>query len=67
MGPHVGEKKRGSHSVTIVGYGVENDVKYYLIKNSWGSHWGTDGYAKVKRELLSRMTIAIGAYVVENN
>ncbi|KAH0637140.1 hypothetical protein KY289_037055 [Solanum tuberosum] len=30
----------GRHAVLIVGFGVENDIKYYLIKNSWGVKWG---------------------------
>lgn len=66
MGPQPGEREKGAHSVIIIGFGIENGIKYYLIKNSWGSDWGTEGYAKVKRDLFRRLTIAIGAYIVEN-
>lgn len=66
MGPQPGEREKGAHSVAIIGFGIENGTRYYLIKNSWGSDWGTEGYAKVKRDLLRRLTIAIGAYIVEN-
>jgi C1A family cysteine protease len=37
--------KNPNHAVVVVGYTPE----YWIIKNSWGEHWGEGGYGRISR------------------
>jgi len=40
-----------NHVVQMVGYGTDpTEGDYWLVRNSWGTSWGEDGYIRLKRE-----------------
>lgn len=44
-----------NHAAVVVGWGEEKDtngkdtIKYWIVRNSWGKNWGTEGYFKIVR------------------
>ena len=46
--PSVRETNYGGHAVLCVGWTTINEDIYLVIKNSWGTEWGDNGYAYLK-------------------
>ena len=37
------------HAVVLSGWGIENGIPFWWVRNSWGPNWGIDGYFKILR------------------
>lgn len=42
-------RKSFDHECEIVGFGVENNTKYWQVRNTWGTQFGDGGFFKVAR------------------
>ena len=37
------------HAVEIVGFGSENGIDYWKVRNSWSQSWGENGYIRIQK------------------
>lgn len=52
----------GGHAIAVVGYIKEEDV--FLMRNSWGTSWGLDGYFKIPAAYLCNPQYASDFWVI---
>jgi cathepsin F len=50
-----------NHGVLLVGYGIDRGYPYWIVKNSWGSHWGERGYFRI---IANKGACGMDQYVV---
>lgn len=46
---HTQGEEVGGFDVKILGWGVENGIKYWVAANSWNTEWGDKGFFKILR------------------
>ncbi|XP_007239312.3 procathepsin L [Astyanax mexicanus] len=50
---------RMNHAVLLIGYGrAGGSRRYWLVKNSWGTRWGENGYIRMSRNQRNQCGIA---------
>ena len=43
-----GGEREIDHAILAVGYNLTGKNPYYIVKNSWGTSWGEDGYLRMQ-------------------
>jgi C1A family cysteine protease len=52
--PKANEKLLGAHAVTVARYIKINGMLYLIVKNSWSTSWGCNGYFYLPADYLTK-------------
>lgn len=57
-----------NHAMALVGYGTDTvtGLDYWVIRNSWGTSWGIEGYMLVRKG-VNRCGVEIDVAFVKTN
>lgn len=54
----VSGEREGGHAVLLVGY--DDSAQAFICKNSWGRHWGEDGYFRIHYNMVTDAGVGFG-------
>ncbi len=40
---------KGGHAVKIIGWGVEENIPFWIVANSWNVDWAENGFFRILR------------------
>jgi C1A family cysteine protease len=60
--PQSGERVLGGHAVLAVGY--KDSEQRFIVRNSWGSSWGMEGYFTMPYRYLDDRNLSDDFWVI---
>lgn len=57
--PVAGEADLSAHAVVVAGYESDAKTTDFLVRNSWGDHWGDHGYGWLPESYLSPRLVSV--------
>uniref|UniRef100_A0A6C0HEP4 Peptidase C1A papain C-terminal domain-containing protein n=1 Tax=viral metagenome TaxID=1070528 RepID=A0A6C0HEP4_9ZZZZ len=61
--PKNNERLLGGHAILVCGY--DNNNKWWIVRNSWGSSWGDKGYFYLPYQYLTTKSFSSDAWCLE--
>ena len=58
------EQLLGGHAVCIVGY--DNTKNYFIVRNSWGTSWGDNGYFYMPYQVIQNTNMSSDFWVIKS-